>query len=172
MNPTSPGGNEKIEAGPFFFTGRREPAPPAGGDHRRGFCRKALFASEELSIRLIEIDGHQVEVLGVLARPSASLSGQKDRRVLLPYFTMRKMFPTARENMITFCRQAGQAGRGHRRGRRGAAPAAQGCAQQAGQLLDLHRAADDRPIPRHYLDGGLVLVVLSSIGLLVGGIAS
>ena len=33
-------------------------------------------------------------------RPAASLPGQDDTRVLLPYFTMRKIFPTAREHML------------------------------------------------------------------------
>ena len=46
------------------------------------------------------MDGHQFEVIGVMKRPAASFPGQNDTRVLLPYFTMRKMFPAAKENML------------------------------------------------------------------------
>ena len=162
------GGNEKMKLGRFFTDGEsqhRQPVVIIGED-----LQKALFASEEPLNKLIEIDGHQVEVLGVLARPSASLPGQEDRRVLLPYFTMRKMFPTARENMITFVAKPGKL--------------AVAIDEVAVVLRQQRRVALNKPdnfwmstaeqmiedFHRITSMVALVLVVLSSIGLLVGGI--
>jgi hypothetical protein len=46
------------------------------------------------------VNGHQFRVVGVMARMSASFPGQEDRRVLVPYFSMRKMFPNAKQIMF------------------------------------------------------------------------
>ena len=46
------------------------------------------------------VNGHEFEVIGVMKRPAASFPGQQDDRVILPYYTMQKMFPAARENML------------------------------------------------------------------------
>ena len=56
--------------------------------------QKAWFPQLDPIGKLIEVNGHQVEVIGVMERPAASMPGSEDLRVLLPYFTMRKMFPT------------------------------------------------------------------------------
>jgi putative ABC transport system permease protein len=39
-------------------------------------------------------------VIGVMERPAASFPGQDDNRILMPYFTMRKLYPSANENML------------------------------------------------------------------------
>ena len=54
------------------------------------------------------MDEHQLQIVGVMDRPAASLPGQDDTRVLLPYFTMRKIFPTAREHMLIVIAYTGQ----------------------------------------------------------------
>ena len=59
-----------------------------------------LFPNIDPSGKWIDVNGKQVEVLGVMKRPAASMPGNDDLRVLFPYFTMRKMFPSAREHMI------------------------------------------------------------------------
>ena len=46
------------------------------------------------------MDGHELQVVGVMDRPAASLPGQDDTRVLIPYFTMHKMFPNVQEHML------------------------------------------------------------------------
>ena len=162
------GGNEKMKLGRFFTDGEsqhRQPVVIIGED-----LQKALFASEDPLNKWIDVDGHQFEVLGVLARPSASFPGQEDRRVLLPYFTMRKMFPTARENMIIFVAKQGKL--------------AVAIDEVAVVLRQQRRVPLNKP-DNFWISTGqqmvdefrditsmvaLVLVVLSSIGLLVGGI--
>ncbi len=74
--------------------------------HRLPVCvlgedlQRAWFPHLDPVGKLVEVDGHQFEVIGVVERPAATLPGMEDRRVLVPYFTMKKMFPHARENMI------------------------------------------------------------------------
>jgi putative ABC transport system permease protein len=162
------GDNQKLKLGRFFTDGEsqhRQPVVVIGED-----LQKALFASEEPLGKSIDVDGHKFEVLGVLARPSASFPGQEDRRVLLPYFTMRKMFPTARENMIVFVAKQGKL--------------AAAIDDVAVVLRQQRRVALNKPDSFWISTGqqmidqfrditsmvALVLVVLSSIGLLVGGI--
>ena len=69
---------------------------------------RALFGLENAIGKEIEVDGHEVEVIGVMKRPAASIPGQDDNRVVLPYFTMRKMFPTANENVLMVQAKDGQ----------------------------------------------------------------
>ena len=162
------GENEKMKAGRFFTDSEsqhRQPVVVIGEDLQR-----ALFEQEDPIGKWVEVDGHRVEVLGVLARPAASLPGQEDRRVLLPYFTMRKMFPTAKENMIVFVAKQGKL--------------TQAIDEVAVVLRQQRRVPLNKPdnfwmsTGQQMIDSfrditsmvALVLVILSSIGLLVGGI--
>src|SRR5438874_2827806 len=103
-------------------------------------------------------------------RPAASLPGQDDTRVLLPYFTMRKMFPNAREHMLIVIAHTGEIVKAQ---------------DEVRALLRIARrvpfnAADTFAVTTaeqmieqfHQVTAmvALVMVVLSSIGLLVGGI--
>src|SRR5438309_9078023 len=105
-----------------------------------------------------------------MLRPAASFFGEQDNRVLLPYGSMRKMFPNARENAIVVTAQDGK----------------------LPQALDEIRTVlrIDRRVPYNKPDNFalstadqmignfrqitamtfLIMAVLSSIGLLVGGI--
>jgi len=131
---------------------------------------RALFGVENAIGKDIEVDGHEVEVIGVLKRPAASIPGQDDNRIILPYFTMRKIFPTATENLLF-----AQA----KEGRLAAA------VDELRVVLRLQRhvpltahdnfsvtTADQMVEDFRALTSvtALVMVVLSSIGLLVGGI--
>jgi putative ABC transport system permease protein len=118
----------------------------------------------------IDVDGHEFEVIGVMDRPASSLPGSDDTRVLLPYFTMRKMFPSAREHMLVVIAYPGF------------------MLQAQDEVRALMRTA--RRVPFNAPDNfaittaeqmieqfhkvtamvALVMVILSSIGLLVGGI--
>jgi putative ABC transport system permease protein len=162
------GGGAEMKSGRFFTdTENRHHMPVVviGED-----IPKALMSGENPIGKWMEVDGHQLEVIGVMLRPAASFPGQDDLRVLIPYFTMHKMFPSAKENMIVMAAKPGML------------PAA----------IDEARAVlrQERRVPFNKPDNfaistaeqmveqfhsvtamvALVMVVLSSIGLLVGGI--
>jgi putative ABC transport system permease protein len=130
----------------------------------------ALFGQENAIGKTISVAGVEVQVIGVMNRPAASIPGQDDNRVFLPYFTMHKLFPNAQENLLIVQPKEGKL-----------APA-----------IDELRVVlrQDRHVPFNKPDNfyvstpeqmvdqfraltsvvALVMVVLSSIGLLVGGI--
>jgi putative ABC transport system permease protein len=131
---------------------------------------KRLLTNLDPLGKRIDVDGHEFEVIGVMDRPAASLPGQDDTRVLLPYFTMRKMFPAAREHMLIVIAYPGM------------------IIQAQDEVRAILRIA--RKVPFNAPDTfsittaeqmieqfhnvtamvALVMVILSSIGLLVGGI--
>lgn len=131
---------------------------------------KAWFQNTNAIGKWVELDGHSFEVIGVMLRPAQSMPGQEDRRMMLPYFTMRKLFPTAREHMLIVAAIPGRV------------PAA---IDETRALLRM-----ERRVPLSKPDNfsvstaeqmveqfrgvvamiAIVMVVLSSIGLLVGGI--
>ena len=162
------GGNAQMKYGRFFSD--------TEGEHRRPVVvigedvYKGLFASGDPTGKWIDVAGHMFEVIGVMNRPSSSFPGDNDGRVIVPYFTMRKMFPNSREHLLLVVAKPGQ----------------------------LHAALDEvrvvlrqqRRVPHDKPDNfglstaeqmveqfrkttamtAVVMVVLSSIGLLVGGI--
>jgi putative ABC transport system permease protein len=131
---------------------------------------KALFSTGDPTGKTIDVDGRQLEVIGVMKRPSASFPGQQDTRILLPYFTMRKFFPQAEENMLMVIAKPGKL--------------AQARDEVTAVLRIERRVPHDKPDNfaistaeqmvedfRNVMSTtALVMVVLSSIGLLVGGI--
>jgi putative ABC transport system permease protein len=152
-----------------FFTEaenlRRRPVVVLGEDLGRNW-----FQNTDPVGKSVEIDGQIFEVVGVMKRPAASLPGQEDRRALFPYFSMRKMFPNAREHMLIVVAGPGQ---------------------QAAAMDEVRAVLRmERRLPYGKPDSfsistaeqmiaqfrgviamvALVMVVLSSIGLLVGGI--
>lgn len=98
------------------------------------------------------------------------MPGQEDRRALFPYFSMRKMFPNAREHMLIVVAQDGKQA---------------AAIDEVRSVLRIERRIPyDKPdsfaisTAEQMIDQfrgviamvALVMVVLSSIGLLVGGI--
>ena len=69
---------------------------------------KGLFANVDPIGKVINVDGHEYEVIGTMVRPAASFFGEQDNRVLLPYGSMQKMFPNARDNAIVVTAQDGK----------------------------------------------------------------
>jgi putative ABC transport system permease protein len=132
--------------------------------------QKSWFPREDALGKWIEVNGSKVEVIGVLARPAQSVPGQDDLRVLLPYWTLRKFFPSSSEHFII----------GHARD----GLMAQAQDEVRAVLRVARRDKFDAPdsfwmstsqqMIDHFHDVtaivALVMVVLSSIGLLVGGI--
>jgi putative ABC transport system permease protein len=160
--------SERMKEGRFFTdmeSRRRVPVVVLGED-----LAKAVFASEYPLGKKLAVNGHEFEVIGVIARPSASFPGQEDRRVLLPYFTMHKMFPNARENFIVFVAKTGKLAAAIdevrvvlRQQRRVPYSKPDNFSISTGeQMLEQFRNITSTV--------ALVMISLSSIGLLVGGI--
>jgi len=160
--------NVEMMAGRFFTDSEsqhRMPVTVIGEDLYR-----ALFGLENAIGKEIQVDGHEVEVIGVMKRPAASIPGQDDNRIVLPYFTMRKIFPTANENLLFVLAKDGQLAAAVdqlsvvlRQQRHVPLTAPDNFAvSTADQMVEQFRALTSVT--------ALVMVVLSSIGLLVGGI--
>jgi putative ABC transport system permease protein len=130
----------------------------------------ALFGQENALGKTISVAGVEVQVIGVMNRPSASIPGQDDNRILLPYFTMHKLFPNAQENLLIVQPKEGRL--------------AAAIDELRVVLRQERHVPFDKPdnffvsTPEQMVDQfrsltsvvALVMVVLSSIGLLVGGI--
>jgi putative ABC transport system permease protein len=130
----------------------------------------SLFGQENAIGKTISVAGVEVQVIGVMNRPSAAVPGQDDNRVFLPYFTMHKLFPNAQENLLIVQPKDGKLA--------AAIDELRVVLRQerhvpfdkpdnffvstADQMVDQFRALTSVV--------ALVMVVLSSIGLLVGGI--
>jgi len=161
-------GQVDIHLGRFFTdeeSHRRSNVAVIGADVEKG-----LFSNLDPIGKTILVAGHEFTVIGTMLRPAASFFGDTDSRILLPYGAMQKMYPNARENAIVVT-------------------ATNGLLPQA---LDEVRTIlrIDRRVPYDKPDNFalstaeqmvsdfhqitamtfLVMAVLSSIGLLVGGI--
>jgi putative ABC transport system permease protein len=131
---------------------------------------KALFGAEDPIGKKITVSGAELEVIGVMNRPAASIPGQDDSRILVPYFTMHKLFPSAQENMLVVAAKPGQLPqaidemRSVLRQQRHVPLSAPDnfVVSTADQMVEDFRSVTAMVT--------IVMVVLSSIGLLVGGI--
>jgi putative ABC transport system permease protein len=105
-----------------------------------------------------------------MKRPGASFPGQDDIRIMLPYFSMHKLFPASKENLLMVMAKPGRL------------PAA---IDEATAVMRIQRhvpvnkpddfsiSTSDQLVEQfHSVTAivALVMVVMSSIGLLVGGI--
>ncbi len=131
---------------------------------------KALFASADPSGKWVELDGQMVEVIGVMKASGTGPPGSRDSRVVMPYWSMRKFNPAAEEHML-FVKPV----KGH---------LAAAMDEVRGVLRQERRLKYDQPdtfsisTSEQMIEDfrkimsitALVMVVLSSIGLLVGGI--
>ena len=132
--------------------------------------QKAWFPNLDPVGKRIEVDGHELEIVGAMERPAASFPGQEDRRILLPYFTMKKMYPSARENMLVIVAYEGKIPQ--------AMDEVRGILRQERRLkpndpdnFDITTSEQMVEEFRNMMSAtALVMVILSSIGLLVGGV--
>jgi putative ABC transport system permease protein len=152
-----------------FFTeaedSHREPVAVIGAD-----VEKALFGQENALGKSIIVDGKQFQVIGTMFRPSATFFDSSDNRILVPFLAMSKAYPTAKD--VAFIVTAGD----------GMLPQAM---DQVRTVLRIQRHV--RPNKPDNFDMStadqmveqfrqitsltfLVMIILSSIGLLVGGI--
>jgi putative ABC transport system permease protein len=162
------GGQVDIHLGRFFTdeeSRHRIPVAVVGQDVEKG-----LFAHVDPIGKEILVNGHEFEIIGTMLRPAASFFGDTDTRVLLPYGSMQKMYPNARENAIVVTAIAGKL------------PAA---LDEVRTVLRVSRRVPFNKPDNFALSTAeqmvddfrqitavtfLVMVILSSIGLLVGGI--
>lgn len=162
------GGQVELHLGRFFTdqeSRRRMPVAVIGQDLEKG-----LYANLDPIGKTINVDGHEFTVIGTMKRPAASFFGDTDNRVLLPYGMMQKMYPNARENAIVVTAQEGKLPMAIdevrtvlRVGRHVPFGKPDNFALSTAEQM----VSDFRQITAMTF---LVMVVLSSIGLLVGGI--
>src|SRR6185369_5816441 len=69
---------------------------------------KQLFGKEDAIGKTFLVAGHELQVIGVMKTPATALPGQNDTRVVVPYFTMRKLFPTAQEHQLLVAAKEGR----------------------------------------------------------------
>jgi putative ABC transport system permease protein len=162
------GGQVDMHLGRFFTeeeSRRKTPVAVIGADVEKG-----LYANVNPIGKTVTVDGHQLEVIGTMIRPAASFFGDQDMRILIPYGMMQKMYPNARENAIVVTAKDGQLPRALdevrtilRIDRRVPYDKPDNFALSTADQM----VADFRQITAITF---LVMAVLSSIGLLVGGI--
>jgi putative ABC transport system permease protein len=131
---------------------------------------KQLFPNMDPIDKWVDVDGHSLRIVGVMDRPPNQLPGQDDTRVLIPYFTMRKMMPAARENMLVVIAYPGMSAKAQDE-LRAVLRLTRRVAHNAPD--NFSTATAEQMIEQfHSITAmiALVMVILSSIGLLVGGI--
>ena len=162
------GGQVDIHVGRFFTdeeSRRRMPVAVVGES-----IENALYANMDPVGKTIIVDGHELTVIGTMLKPAASMFGDTDNRVLLPYGMMQKMYPNARENAIVVSAKPGMLAQAQdevrtvlRMDRRVPLAKPDNFALSTAEQM----VSDFRQITAMTF---LVMAVLSSIGLLVGGI--
>ena len=163
-------GNAALQAGRFFT----EPE----NDHREKVVvlgeniATALFPTADDAIgKLVQLDGSDFLVIGVFVKPPGGFGmNDQDVRVVVPYYTFAEMFPSAEDNGFRILARHGKVDE---------------AVDEAREVLRRRRkvaysAPDNFSITTQIQEeeqfnqiiGGvaLVLIVLSSIGLLIGGV--
>ncbi|SPE33012.1 conserved membrane hypothetical protein [Candidatus Sulfopaludibacter sp. SbA3] len=153
-----------------FFTGPED-------THRRDVAvigngvRERFFQHVDPIGKSILVDGHSVEVIGTLTKFKSFLGDdQNDKAILAPYNTFKKAYPEAKDNFICVLVQPGKMDQARdevtellrrRRHVKASAPDNFGIASAESVITQFRQVISTV---------GLVMVVISSIGLLVGGI--
>ncbi len=132
---------------------------------------KRFFENEDPVGKTILVDGHNFEVVGTIAKRKEFLGDTgNDRVIFIPYFTYKKIYPLAKEHFIAAMAYEGKVNEAidqvsgllrRRRHVKPSEPDSFGVAT-ADSLINQFRQITGTV--------ALVMVVLSSIGLLVGGI--
>jgi len=161
-------GGTTMQSGRFFTdleSTHRMPVVVIGAD----VARQILPNLDPIG-KWIQVDGHELQIVGVMDRPAASLPGQDDTRVLIPYFTMHKIFPNAQENMLIVIARDGWVTKAQDE-TRAALRIARHIPFNGADTFSM-TTAEQMIEQFHSVTAtvAIVMVILSSIGLLVGGI--
>lgn len=161
-------GQVDMHVGRFFTDSEdqhRAPVAVVGADVEKG-----LFGQENPIGKWIVVDGQQFQVIGTMYRPNATFFDTSDDRVLVPFLAMKKAYPTARDAAFMVTAADGQMPeamdqiRAILRIQRHVSPKKPDnfALATAEQMVEQFRQITSMTF--------LVMIVLSSIGLLVGGI--
>ncbi len=130
-----------------------------------------LFVGEDPIGKEIQVDGHTFEVVGALSKRKSFLGDNgNDRVVFVPYFTFKSLYPKPKENFVTALAFPGKLDQ--------AKDEATAVLRRCATTSPVRRTALALPPRRSFISnfrdimGMVVLVtmVISSIGLMVGGI--
>jgi ABC-type antimicrobial peptide transport system permease subunit len=161
--------NATLSEGRFFTEAedlhRRDVAVIGNG------VRERFFAHEDPVGKTLLVDGHSLEIVGTLTKFKSFLGDdQNDKAILIPYHSYQKAYPEAKDNFICVLVEPGKMDRAKDevteilRRRRHVKP-------QEPDNFGISSAESVIGQFRQIIDTvGLVMVVISSIGLLVGGI--
>jgi putative ABC transport system permease protein len=133
--------------------------------------RERFFPHEDPIGKSILVDGHTLQVIGTLSKFKSFLGDDSDdRAIMAPYHTFKTIYPAAKENFICVLAEPGRMDQARDevtellRRRRHVKPADP----------DNFGISDAESVIKQFREiiatVGLVMVVISSIGLLVGGI--
>jgi putative ABC transport system permease protein len=133
--------------------------------------RERFFTNGEALGKTIVVDGHSLEIVGTLTKFKSFLGDdQNDKAIFIPYHSFQKAYPEAKDNFICVLVEPGKMDQAkdevtellRRRRRVKAADPDNFGISSAESVIDQFRQLISTV--------GLVMVVISSIGLLVGGI--
>jgi putative ABC transport system permease protein len=130
-----------------------------------------FFEHEDPVGKIIQVDGRSLEIIGTLGKFKSFLGNdQNDNAILIPYWTYKKFYPDARDNFICVLAYPGKVNQAidevtgllrRRRHVKSSEPDNFGVSTAESIISQFHQII---------ATVGLVTVVISSIGLLVGGI--
>jgi putative ABC transport system permease protein len=134
--------------------------------------RKTFFPHQDPLEKQIQVNGHSFMVVGIFDRRPASVVGDSsnDNDVMIPYSTFKKLYPNAQDHFLVIQAYTGQVDRAMDQIRQ---------ALRRSRHLSFHdKDTFGINTPTALLDQfhaitgatALVMVVISSIGLLVGGV--
>lgn len=133
--------------------------------------RERFFAHDDPIGKTLVVDGHNLEIVGTLTKFKSFLGDdQNDKAILVPYLTFKKTYPEAKDNFICVLVQPGKMDQAkdevtellrRRRHVKPSEPDNFGLSSAESIISQFRQVISTV---------GLVMVVISSIGLLVGGI--
>jgi len=130
-----------------------------------------LFVSEDPIGKELQVDGHSFEVVGVLTKRKSFLGDNgNDRGVMIPYFTFKSLYPKAKENFVSAMAFPGKLDQA----RDEATAVLRRLRNDKPDAPDSFGIATAQTFISNFRDimsmVVLVTMVISSIGLMVGGI--
>jgi len=133
--------------------------------------RERFFAHEDPIGKILVVDGHSLEIIGTLTKLKSFLGDdQNDKAIMAPYLTFKKTYPEAKDNFICVLVQPGKMDQAkdevtellrRRRHVKPTEPDSFGISSAESVIGQFRQIISSV---------ALVMVVISSIGLLVGGI--
>jgi putative ABC transport system permease protein len=148
-----------------FEDKHRAPVAVIGAD-----IQKELFGEENALGKMVQVDGQQFEVIGTMHRPTTSFFDSSDNRVMLPFFSMQKLYPNSKDMALVITSEDNMLPRAMDQVR---TILRIGRHVPPGKPEDFDMATAAQMVEQFRQITSvtfLVMIVLSSIGLLVGGI--